>query len=169
MAAPTPRNWIGTRQGAITIVSRGPTNTGGWGSASIWVGQCDCGRRRLVLSRDLRKGKVRTCGHQDCPHRKPRYWGRTREECPHLGGTQLQKDSVWQLTRAKADAIAAQACFYCGRPGPNGLDVRKPGLPYNEHNTLPACRACVLAKGKMSTTEFLQLIEAVAKHHLGLK
>ena len=168
MAAPQPRNWIGTRQGAITIVSRGPTNDGKRESGSIWIGQCDCGRRRLVISRDLRKNKVRTCGNQDCPYRKPRYWGRPREECPNVGGTALQVKSQWRLTLSQAEAISSQPCYYCGLPGPNGLDVKRPGLPYTPSNTVPACRACVLAKGQLSYTAFLALIEAIAVHHLGL-
>jgi hypothetical protein len=165
MACPTPRNWLGVRQGSIVIVSRGPVNDGSGESGSMWIGQCDCGRRRLVISRDLRKGVVRTCGHQDCPYRKPCYWGRTKE----ASGVPLQTKSVWRLSKRQAEAISEQPCHYCGAPGPSGLDVKRPGLPYTEANTLPACRGCLLAKGKLSAEAFLQLVRRVAVHYLGLR
>lgn len=51
----------GKRYGKLLVVKRGPI-----GGRTLWVCRCDCGRERLYVGHDLRRGLRITCGGPTC-------------------------------------------------------------------------------------------------------
>lgn len=55
---PVAENLTGQRFGMLVALRRAPNQNG----RTCWVCRCDCGNERIVISRDLKRGKVRSCG-----------------------------------------------------------------------------------------------------------
>lgn len=126
------RDWTGTRQGNVTIIGRGPRVHTASDRHSRWVGQCDCGKRRLIRSADLIKGVVKTCGDQHCPYRQ--VYGKRK-------GVQ---DSTTQMTQQELREALLQPCALCGTQEKENavLGLRKPKLGYVLNNTIVLCGVC---------------------------
>lgn len=55
---PIAENLAGQRFGKLQVLQRAENRKG----RTAWLCQCDCGNTKIVLSRDLKAGKVRSCG-----------------------------------------------------------------------------------------------------------
>lgn len=157
MAKPTVTDRTGMRQGHVTILRRGPSRQGKRGQEAMWVGRCDCGKERLVSTKQLRKGVVRTCGDYKCPYRKP---SRMRQGIYPISMIQ------WSMTPELAEAVKGQNCYVCGAPGPSGIGLIDPKQDYKETNVYPVCRTCALSIGKRPLRDFLSWLLQAARRHL---
>lgn len=53
------KNIAGLKYHLLTVISQ--AHTGKWGNA-YWLVRCDCGTEKTVCGRDLRRGKIMSCG-----------------------------------------------------------------------------------------------------------
>ncbi len=129
-----PRDWTGTRCNHLTIIGRGPTDTtkAPRERHSLWVGVCDCGKKRLVRSNELAKGRAKHCGDMRCPYRVGVHTRRAIRAIPI------------ELTQAEAQELRNSPCRCCGNPpGKRGvLRLYKPDLGYTARNTFNLCEYC---------------------------
>lgn len=52
-------NMIGAKINYLTVVERGPNTADG---RAQWLCQCKCGNKKLIKGKDLRSGRVKSCG-----------------------------------------------------------------------------------------------------------
>jgi hypothetical protein len=99
---------------------------------SLWVGVCDCGKKRLVRSNELIKGKAKHCGEMDCPYRAGVTRKRTHRSVPIL------------LTQAEAQELRGLPCRCCGNPPGKRSVLRlyNSKIGYTPENTLVLCEFC---------------------------
>lgn len=162
MSGCKPRNWLGVKMGSVTIVRDLGLTSGDDDHCKLFEGICDCGRRRTVKSKDLSRGRVKTCGSRLCPHRKPGAFG---------VGFPVVKEAPWQLTAEEALALRKQPCTYCGqRPGDRhliGLMLIDTKQPYRIGNVVPTCAICGQLRGpRLSHDEFLGLLYRIVSYQI---
>jgi hypothetical protein len=138
------RDWTGTRIGNITILGRGPVNTHATDRHSLWVGLCDCGKKRLVRSSEMAKGTARTCGEANCPYRNV------------IGKRKQVRKAKVSLTHIELQEAMNQPCRMCGTPADSThvLGLYNPKLGYRTHNTFTLCSKCkgMQPRGKQTWT-----------------
>ena len=127
------RDWSGERCGNLTIIGRGPVNTNKKDRHSLWVGICDCGRKRLVRSNELIKGTAKTCGDVNCPYR-----------ANAALTARMQRGMVPKLTPAETKEVLSLPCRLCGAPPGNRtrLGLYSAKLGYSPGNVFPLCSKC---------------------------
>ena len=54
-------NEIGNQYGKLKVIDRAP-NRGKRGNDAVWICECACGNKTLVLGRSLRRGATKSCG-----------------------------------------------------------------------------------------------------------
>jgi hypothetical protein len=159
-----PRNWIGIKMGHVTVVRDLGESSKDGDHCRLFEGICDCGRARIVKSKQLTKGIVKTCGSRKCPYRKP-------------GGAFGHGFSIitgvsWLLTAEESFALRIQPCWYCGtspKPGHQmGLVRLRDEQPYSVDNCIPCCVTCGNMRGKkMSHDTFLNWVAGIIRHQIG--
>lgn len=133
------RDWTGFRLNNLTIIGRGPINKTGGDHHALWVGLCDCGRKRLVRSNELSKGVkdpeegAHHCGKYDCPYRRG-----------SLAAARAQRGALIKLTHLEAQAALAEPCRLCGAAseGKFSLGLYNPKLGYTQGNVFSLCPLC---------------------------
>jgi 5-methylcytosine-specific restriction endonuclease McrA len=90
-----------------------------------------------------------------------REWSRRwRKEKPLVASFSDHKSEAvsrgrrWALTFLEFHALRLQNCFYCGKPGPSGLDRKNNRHGYTQKNTVPCCRSCNSKKKDRTLAEF---------------
>lgn len=161
-----------------------------------WNCECDCGTVREVNFNNLRKGLSRSCGclnlemiSKDKPHLRKD----TRELCftfllaTYRSGARRRGIS-WELTEESFRQITSQDCHYCGvkplqatgrlpfiHKGEerdlsdylhNGIDRKDSSLGYSEHNCVPCCTTCNLAKRSMDYEDFISWMDRLVEFRL---
>lgn len=89
-----------------------------------------------------------------------------------------KKGLVWRLTKAEFEDITARDCRYCGSSPTNlqrhagnvftynGIDRVDNRQGYTLDNSVPCCRSCNSAKGKLGVSEFLEWVRRIVNHSL---
>lgn len=77
----------------------------------------------------------------------------------------------FNLTVDQAKWFMHQRCHYCGKePSPlNGIDRKDNDRHYSCDNCVPACSWCNLAKNVHGYDEWMEHLETIAWHSMGLK
>lgn len=145
---------------------------------TIWLCKCECGNEISVSSRNLRHGKVKSCGCLKAelilPHGEASF--------NHLFGRMLDdakgRGNKWELTRGQLRALTKQPCHYCGTEPMqcmrtanstgayiyNGLDRVDNNLGYTIDNVVACCGHCNKAKNTMTIKEFKLWVSNVYEH-----
>ena len=54
------------------------------------------------------------------------------------------------ISQIDFDNLSKNDCFYCGKPGPNGIDRVDNNKGYELSNCVPCCKHCNYVKGALS-------------------
>lgn len=162
------RDLTGKRFGALLVTGFAHTN-----GRSHWNCVCECGRKTVVASNNLRKTKINQCGK--C-RSKP------LEEALSLIIMRDYKFRAWQkglafkLTKHKFMELLIGPCFYCGTERSNtkirgsrsfdynGIDRLNSRNGYVRGNVVSCCKNCNLMKKDMSVLEFREHVAKIYKH-----
>lgn len=156
-------------------------------SLAKWLCRCDCGKTPVVLGEYLRSGHTKSCG---CLKRD---WGIARGVLNRKSGTAFRlvfnaytasakkKHREFWLTEDLFRQLTSSNCFYCGDPPSlerrskngidcytyNGIDRLDNDKGYKVANCVPCCWPCNRLKGKRNHSEFIALIQRIAKYRWG--
>jgi hypothetical protein len=120
------------------------------GVGSRWLGRCDCGNVREYLVRDVRHGRVKTCGtcelHRNLISRRktpkpgPRY--QLRRRMAREIRRAVIEGQAFDLGDKEFRALTAGTCTFC--PETKGLGVQRirPDEAYTSRNCMPICLDC---------------------------
>lgn len=170
-------NYLHHRTGNLTIVAKGPVNTGkSKGAFALWVAQCDCGETKIVTSRSIRLGEVKTCGKSGCPFRAAMFATNLNKALGNKVREQIINKGAkypFKLTADEVRALTKQPCTLCGSKGA-GHELRcyHPSEGYTVSNTYSICRKCVgiVPIGSGYTPDWLEVMGHILKvcTHLSL-
>jgi hypothetical protein len=170
-------NYLHHRLGHLTIVAKGPVNTSKSRAAfALWVGLCDCGNTKIVTSRAIRLGEVKTCGQSGCPFRTALLTTNLNKNLGDKMRTQIINKGAkypFKLTADEVRALTRQPCSLCGAKGKaHELRCYDPPVGYVLSNTYSICRSCVglVPIGPGYTSSWREVIEHLHKvvGHLSL-
>jgi hypothetical protein len=138
-----------------------------------WDTVCICGNHKVVMGKDLKSGRTKSCGclHIDVVHRK--YGGNSaKNEVIHdyMLGAKTRNLEV-SISRDDFEKLFIQNCFYCNSIplkirkshgftfAYNGVDRVDNTRGYIAGNVVPCCKICNAAKSAMSLEDFIAWIE----------
>lgn len=148
-----PRNWLGVRLHHLTIIQKLPSRRFRTYTTTLWLALCDCGRTREVQGKQMKKDKLRTCGHRKCPYRKP--------SAIKNRNVWIKPKVKWNLSIQEQQALSLQPCHFCGAEGPNGVTLVNTELPYTLSNVVPCCVRCAKWKDKLGIDDFLDTLKYI--------
>lgn len=147
----------GRRIGQLQVLERGENK----GRQVRWKCRCDCGRVKLIASKQLLKG-IMSCGcairaarkaavKPDAPLR--RIATRTvRSDIARTLGCDFSKEELVTLMKAN--------CFYCQESGVRmGIDRLDSDKGYLRTNCVPCCPQCNYAKKDFTLEQFVEWLE----------
>ncbi len=145
---------------------------------TYWLCKCDCGKIKEVYGNSLVSGKSISCG---CFKRKhPKGLSARRMVFVEYRTKCKRKKWEFDLTEEEFNELIIKDCFYCGS-GPsnisnknsiygsfeyNGIDRINNDKGYTKQNIVTSCKNCNLAKRKLSTKEFFNMIKMIYERHL---
>lgn len=151
---------------------------------TLWECQCECGNLRTVLRKHL--GRVtkecEACVLSRRPHnlrgykRQPMYTPIMASVLVKARLYARRNKHSWELTTNQAYGLFTGSCYYCGHvpelTGPiiptsrlNGIDRVDPVKGYMPINCVSCCKYCNYAKNDMTTDEFFNLVQRIARKH----
>lgn len=146
-----------------------------------WLCKCVCGVERFISSTRIKSASTYSCGCLNSPGGKKTH--ATPAVVNELVGWYLygasQRDLPFELTHEQCYSLFAKNCVYCGTPPTtvkkhykgaflyNGIDRVDNSLGYTLANSVTCCKACNLAKHKMSLGDFKAWIQRLANHQYG--
>ena len=68
------------------------------------------------------------------------------------------------ITEDEFNFLSKNNCYYCGKPGPNGIDRVDNSKGYVTGNCVPCCKHCNYVKGALSVTDFKTWTERFVNH-----
>ena len=170
---------IGQKFGYLSIVAR--LDAKSKHNHFLWQCSCDCGRRPVYNTSDLRKKlKLKdgpSCGCLYYHHDRTKallseMYSRLR--CSH------RKRFAQEIISPEEHASLIQAnCYYCGQPPSNshktqskcgsrmtygGIDRIDSSSGYITGNVRPCCRRCNVAKSDMSSDDFIEHARRIVRH-----
>lgn len=74
---------------------------------------------------------------------------------------------AFEVTRPDFEAMREKPCWYCGAPGPSGVDRVDNAMGYIEGNMVPCCFNCNRMKMHQNLQEFLDACVRIAKKRGG--
>ena len=74
---------------------------------------------------------------------------------------------AWRLTDAEAMGLFQGDCYYCGAPGPGGIDRRDNEPFYRPSNAVSCCWKCNRMKSAMSEKQWLAHVWSVTSQQAG--
>lgn len=99
------QNLVGRRFGRLTVVSRAANK----GASVCWNCLCDCGKKKVIRSNDLKSGKSLSCGCLGASHR-------IAASSVHKGtGTRLYR--IWKNMKTRTTNPKAQYYYLYGGRG----------------------------------------------------
>lgn len=174
----------GKKYAHLTILAdAGP---GGPGVGRLWLCRCDCGNVVTKILKDIRGGRVKTCGKCQLSRRlmgkrpnSPSRLGASSSRAGEAFFRKLAKEAMdrgadWRLLPAEVAEITSKECAYCGsRPvqskgsrkkARNHLDLIVSGKLYAPNTVVSCCSSCRQMKGKSNYVEFLDKVLGIAEN-----
>jgi len=170
----------GQRFERLFVISRSENSKSG---ASKWNCICDCGKKTIVDSHNLRRGSTRSCGCLDTHGRftdetmssKNMLYNRYKKTCAKSRG------HLFSIGFEEFITIVQRSCYYCGSPPLrycivksarkgfyyNGLDRVNNNIGYQIDNVVPCCKDCNYAKTDRTKKDFIEWVNQCF-HHLSL-
>lgn len=174
---------IGERFTSLVVVSLDHIRKYG----KYYLCQCDCGNRSVVLSTNLNRGLVKSCG---ClllsKTKKPPGYITIRRRFRQYKVGAAKREYDFCLTFEQFMEITALPCHYCGcQPPPyyskinnrsskendkrmtvymNGVDRYMNDIGYLIDNCVPCCTRCNLAKRDTDGPVFIEWVKKTAAH-----
>ena len=65
--------------------------------------------------------------------------------------------------------FTSQNCYYCGVPGPNGIDRINPDIGYEKDNCVSCCKHCNYVKGNLNIDDFNIWADRFVNYQIKLK
>lgn len=167
----------GNKYSNLTFLN--PVRPGRAGEGTIWLLRCDCGTLVESSRKAVTRGRRKTCGKKECPHRlrrarnpKPTFRSRSTEErkqrdaySSHIYAA-ARKNLSWSISPEAFRELTKGPCTYCGiTPDiPCRIDRLHPDTPFTPANSVPACHSCIRMKSGMSFPDFLQNLDRIHRH-----
>lgn len=148
-----------------------------------WLCLCDCGEKRIMLGRNLRTGKTKSC---NCYQRESasKFHSGPEGECAknqcynnyrHLARARKIK---FELTKEQFFKLTKENCFYCGCPPLqsieivsgngaylyNGVDRFDNTKHYTLENCVPSCGTHNKMKLNMTAEDFISACRSVVEY-----
>lgn len=135
---------------------------------------CDCGNKTLAEAGSIVHRK--SCG---CI--KKREFGEVNFHQLFISYKKAARDRgyLWDLTKEEFRFLTQNDCYFCGTPPNqtkqipgtsdfymyNGVDRLDNTLGYTKDNCVPCCGQCNLAKGKLTYSDFIEMIRKIYNKH----
>lgn len=141
-----------------------------------WLCNCKCGNQLWIISSNINRQKVKSCGclRQD---KKVNRFGLATQNKLYSNYRSRAKRKNIEFSISKKDflMLTKEVCYYCGKhPSSvlksdcnngdlvyNGIDRLKNSLGYILDNCVSCCSRCNIAKNKLSESEFLLMIKEI--------
>lgn len=176
------KDFSGEKVGMLTIQSfANKRNTSG----SVWNAVCECGNKKEIASREIRRAKKRgymtSCGECEgspiISKKNPNKAAFAHLYNIYKGGAK-RRNLSFNLNWDEFHELTSKDCFYCGQePNQkcynssrvayhtyNGIDRVDSSIGYVKENCVPCCGTCNLMKSDMSVVEFYNHLEKILKH-----
>jgi hypothetical protein len=155
------RDYSGMRFNKLTLLTR--IGDGGPGKGALWLAECQCGRTRELVGKDVARGKIRSCGkcrgELDKPAERPRPRTAAERRSYYLAARKaVREGSKWALTYSEFKEIADRGCLIC-REAPLVPLMWDPVGGYSPGNVTLLCRICNRHRGNSNLRDFLEYIE----------
>lgn len=141
---------------------------------SIWLCKCDCGHFAKALLGNLQSGGVSSCG---CLFKGPIGLAGFNALYYRYNYRAFHTDHKFLLSKDDFRNLVSKPCFYCGKDPSersfsgndvfiySSLDRIDYKGDYSFNNVVPACKACNIAKHKLTSNEFILLCKRIAYYH----
>jgi hypothetical protein len=178
---------VGKKFGRLLPIEKAPSRHG----RTCWLCQCDCGKTKVVLGENLRKGKTKSCG---CIRRELALnsvtYAREQHYLPpgeaafnvmfYVYKTHAsERNLVFELDQTQFRTMTKKNCFYCGdepktlfKPKAphggylsNGVDRKDNNIGYTTENSVTCCRVCNQMKSDRSYDGFIARCERIIRGH----
>lgn len=164
----------GQRVGLLVLIKSRKPNRKGRPNAGHrrWLCQCDCGRRCVKASNNIRRHPNPSCGCANFPSKT------TYDDAVHVcyrtyRSNAKRRGITFALSIADVKRLVSSPCHYCGSlPARTmsgyekwligGIDRKDNELYYRKTNALPCCTRCNVAKGTMKYVAFIAWLDRVA-------
>jgi hypothetical protein len=164
---------IGRRFGRLVVLEK----SGHIGLARAWLCKCDCGNSTRVVTTNLIKGFVSSCGC-NVPNKLPSGEANRNSLFNSYRYRSKKRGLEFALSKKKFTELTSGNCFYCGAEpsnerrkqgtnGPyqyNGIDRIDSSLGYVEDNCVSCCMHCNYMKGILDQNEFLSKIQKILEY-----
>jgi len=152
---------------------------------TYWLCQCDCGKTKVIASRNLKQGTTLSCG---CYKKEKLAQVNTLEESQAsinalfsvYKHTAKSRGYDFLLTKDEFLYLTKQNCFYCGKEPSqisrsqsntgnyiyNGIDRVNNFNGYTIENCVPCCGECNVAKSNKTIKQFFEWIERIYNYSI---
>jgi hypothetical protein len=171
---------VGQRFSNFIIEAPAPTKQTECGRTyTQWVCHCDCGKRFITTTKQIRKGVQKSCGCTSISHRFKVVTSVdviTTAKINHYKSAASRRGLSWLLTYEQFKSLIFKNCVYCGATPytntrtknhavlTNGVDRVMNEFGYDYCNSVTCCEICNRAKAALSLVEFKRWIERLRCH-----
>lgn len=164
------KDLIGHRFGRLTVVGKSIEKSTG----VRWLCLCECGNEKQIQIRTRKPPQ--SCGCLQKETARKYHDGIPTAFSQVIGQIQtnaIRRGYEFEISRSEAFKMVTSPCNYCGSEPFSkfkcreyeclytGIDRTDSNLGYIEGNVVPCCKICNVAKGSMSTNEFLKWVDLV--------
>jgi hypothetical protein len=181
------RDLIGQVFGRLTITGKVKPNPHSRSRKTKWICHCLCGNTCTSDAATLDYGKKISCGcyrsevvrAKNINSRLPDGLAARNSVIGRYVRGAKKRGLAFEFTTEQVLQLMQQDCYYCGRKPEtvarthnantglfvyNGLDRRDNAVGYTKLNTVPCCKPCNFAKGRMTEEEFYDTTTRVYNH-----